>query len=847
MNAVKSHAVAGLTAGVLFGLAALCHAEEPEYLEFHQESEGIRLTGRIYHLPGGKFFVEAWPQPWTARLEIDKISLTSPSGNEYRSKELQNHPLRKIAESREKYAPSSPRENKARQNKVADWLVPDAHATCSPGHAAGSDKDDAADEARDRRTRAAFGRLMSVAKVSDKDWVAVGEIDAPEEPGRWKANVMVVDKRGAKRPFTIPFGYPMPKGPASGNGTTTAGGPSGKPASSPKTPKPATPKGPRGGGPAGPAGPHTPGPSPSPGPSGPIGETPGPPPSAPLDPHGPSGGVTETPKSPPPAGPTTGEPPGPSTGPESPAPGPGASPSSPEPSPLPPPPSPPPSTPGGEPGAPPPPGGDSPKTPPEEPPGAPRRFRGDAWITPLPPPPVGVMDIPVGILLVRDDDLWVPEYGNQTTVTTQIYEKPPGSAHWVLSNKRRTHVVTFSDRSRELGWCLNFSVPPAPATPDLYLPQARNPDARCYEEDSGTGYLFRTSETLRKVSRHTFTVGSEDYGSFSKMAAFCKEGDCAILHRQPDGTVREAAGNEERIVRVPKDDNDNQIADGYLPEMLFSPPATQDEDPSPIGNRVPGDGLSAYEEYRGFYVKGAHVRTVWADKDLFVYNQDNLPMVKFAASQLAVHEIEQSEYDGARVVNFNRGHATLVAEHGLHLLNEDLGPKTLGRSEGFGPPKNVNSVKIHAAHPTHAASADELQSTVAHELGHGVGMRHHGDLPSPVTQTVYPPSAGWIRRLFSYVHPWPTICGGIVLPRDLSVGQKHNQASGMVPCLMRYNYWGRLYPQANGQLDCIPHPEPQQTTFCASPAGTVFNSGDSCAGTASVGNCKGQIIVNDRS
>ena len=62
---------------------------------------------------------------------------------------------------------------------------------------------------------------------------------------------------------------------------------------------------------------------------------------------------------------------------------------------------------------------------------------------------------------------------------------------------------------------------------------------------------------------------------------------------------------------------------------------------------------------------------------------------------------------------------------------------------------------------------------------------------------------------------------------------------------MRYEYQGIAFHQEDGTIDCIPPPV-GFTGFCTVTVGTGFNAGNRVAGNPTVGNCKGQMIINDK-
>lgn len=463
------------------------------------------------------------------------------------------------------------------------------------------------------------------------------------------------------------------------------------------------------------------------------------------------------------------------------------------------------------------------------------------------PPPViygeELDDGPVGIVLLRGQNFWIPEYNGLTFVIAKIYEPDPTRPGVWLPSETKKRIITtrFDSRSNETGMCLNADLPDDPQdSPDLFLYEPFMPGVECADDPTGRGH-YGSCTTLDPHNEYEFYVRSEDYGSFSKMEAFCE--DCVPLVPVPMGRdgfppAVEEPEREKRLVTLPADGNDNQIADYYPPEQIEFMHADEDSEDTPTGDGTAGDGYSAYEEYRGFLDRsGLHERTDWSVKTLLVENEQGFPTATFATqSGLEVVEIAADGHRD-RLANFNGGHGHVVDQHALRLVREPLWEGFAGYSYGFGPPINVDRVAID---DTTSASS----STIPHELGHGVGMRHHGELEwTDETEEIRPMTGGVSDLLPGHVHSGPELCGK-TLPAEFSIGEKGDQASGHAHCIMRYTYWRDVYEQAGGDFDCMPQGLARQI-FCDSPAGTGPNGFGRTAGDATVGDCKGQIVVND--
>jgi hypothetical protein len=476
----------------------------------------------------------------------------------------------------------------------------------------------------------------------------------------------------------------------------------------------------------------------------------------------------------------------------------------------------------------PPPGGDAP-------PGA----RGTNPPRPPSSTPPGTQPPPLGVLLERDDDNWIPAAEVQascppsggtpaTTLTARLYEFTEEG--WAPTEQKRPITIRFTGRSKEKGRALNMPVLSGPEQgPDLYFPAPANAAFACADDPTGGNTFFGRCTTKPEVNETRITVQAADFGGFGVTDAMCP--GCvqlvkfrgSIVQRGSAGTATRFGANLD--VSVPKDDNRNGIADAARMWERADPAEDLDDVPQ---SDWPGDGITAYEEYRGFYVAGCHVRTDPAVKDLFVANPGFDLNLFRTASGLMVWELwaPKEWRDADRVVNFNRGHALLVAQHGLRLLNRQTKPGIAGFATTYGPPRRVHEVVIEGNRGT----AD----TVAHELGHAVGMYHHGEI---ATEEIGPP-AGYVPASGSVLKPG----------QKIKLGHVGDQGSGHYSCIMRYPYHGDIVADASapgGYCAISPPMDFARTLFCSSNAGTGPNANGRCQGSARVGNCKAQLVVSD--
>ncbi len=414
---------------------------------------------------------------------------------------------------------------------------------------------------------------------------------------------------------------------------------------------------------------------------------------------------------------------------------------------------------------------------------------------------------------------WLPEAGkdestpgNTIVATVKLHKHgdPQKSA-----GKKAKFRFALSGVSQERGVCLNW--PPyaqAKTTPDLKI----DPKANSSLDVAGDG---QSATTRNSGESATVTITSYDWGAYGHLTA------TAILNNNEGEITAHVQGGEKYDLTIPKDDDGDHIADWW--EQRFAGTKDQDAkadaDSYPKGNGVEGDGLSLYEEYRGFRVHGQHIRTNPGLKDIFINDSDKLGLSYFPAqSSLVTHLIDADESDAAgesgnqsgaantMIINPNRGFATLGPQHGLFFENINM-PGLYGLADGTGPgpPRTTFAVKVDKARCL-SVNAQQLNWSIAHELAHGCNVWHHGDINYKISTWRYlQPDGTW--------GAWDQNADGS--PR--SVAAQGGQESGVEECIMRY-HGASFYENANGPIQWKKDGSLQRGTQYPpmEPAGTIF-------------------------
>jgi hypothetical protein len=335
---------------------------------------------------------------------------------------------------------------------------------------------------------------------------------------------------------------------------------------------------------------------------------------------------------------------------------------------------------------------------------------------------------------------------------------------------------------------------------------------------------WSTLESADTINRVTVAATAMDFGAHGELRAYVDAG-CGTwvpvaIREFVDKSIETRSFAR---LQIPEDTDANFIADHY--ERYRGVPATADRDAEPEGDGTPGDGFTAFEEYRGFVTqvgsvcdpaKVRHVRTDPKVKDLFIRVSDPIlePIAddfglltadpSGASSELRVHTICPDHYvdDHTRIVNFtmhrNPGEGIRGArltqdrpQHGLHLLNAPLRDGLLGVASDFGPPGNVSRVTVDIAGVREAYGPARLNEYLRlithHELGHAVGIRHHGDgnIGGPVVLLDTP---GCIVGMTE------GLAAGVPACSLTGIAIRGQQNSGNAFCPMKYIQWRWYVP-----------------------------------------------------
>ena len=213
-------------------------------------------------------------------------------------------------------------------------------------------------------------------------------------------------------------------------------------------------------------------------------------------------------------------------------------------------------------------------------------------------------------------------------------------------------------------------------------------------------------------------------------------------------TARITTNLTKHVQKIPVDENDNDIWDGWIPGNDGS--ADDDKETYLKGKKI-GDGFTRYEEYRGFIVHNVinknngddiHIRTNPSTQaTLHIQDFAGLKTNWFLTlSGLEVLFIADRHWNSstARVVNANwESHSEGIYQCGLRLVTEEIPPilvdgawvtkggyaDYIDADQTKWTPKNFRKIVVN----TSIKGGILEEYVTGHELFHGIGLTHHSD------------------------------------------------------------------------------------------------------------------------
>jgi hypothetical protein len=370
------------------------------------------------------------------------------------------------------------------------------------------------------------------------------------------------------------------------------------------------------------------------------------------------------------------------------------------------------------------------------------------------------------VLTIPDYATWRPsggrtekDFGGGLIVQVEIYIKSTNKpTSLVLPDK---FSFSLAQVSHEPGVALNWPAKSAlasPSPPDLSFDESVN--RAIYSQiiispDGTTADIPLVPSDL--ISGAVLLLGSHDWGGWATLNVNVRVAGQVIKGH--------FLGDPTTDILIPKRQAGSFIADNWktLQNISLTTPDNDDSENAPVGDGNKGDGLTLYEEYRGFYLgcarnssavqpegtPGATCKHVEGDpntKDLFVASelsaQQELGIKKFKTeTKLNVHYkgLSLKEIGTDHLINFNFGvgphlqNDETAGQHALyvHWNNKESTSKAVG---GPGVPRKITEIYLGrgselltSTNPSSNQGSNYYTATVAHELSHGVDVWHHGE------------------------------------------------------------------------------------------------------------------------
>jgi hypothetical protein len=462
-------------------------------------------------------------------------------------------------------------------------------------------------------------------------------------------------------------------------------------------------------------------------------------------------------------------------------------------------------------------------------------------------------------LIVKPEnyDSWLPEPGRTENTVGSILNvslKIQGRNGTTTTKKAKSFQLKLSNTSSEPGITINYPVNSTNKSSDLkFLSQPRSV------------MMDTANQTMKiictpSVQAASFKIGSYDGGGWTILNVEAMLDDNSTIQG------RLLVSNGEVDIRIPKREPNSHIAEAWLKDY-GNRGDMDDNEITPNGNTNNGDGLTAYEEYRGVVAEGEFKRLKPTKKEVgivatqtdFLLFDEGITWFKNASDLTPVRfDFDKNEIAPDGRLNSNAKTSHDFDQHAIYIYDGGLGRDgtvgiTYGRRRPFIP-ANVIGVIIDwdyiqiayreiatgaAPSPLQFTLSEYLAQTVAHELGHAVAIRHHGT-DNPHNISINPTDLIFYRNgTLVTSHP-----GGL-----RNVGDSTGTVEGgNISCMLNYYpYFSWAHSVRTDGINIYTQEPllPIGRIFCKSSNGTGINATRNYFGNAEKGNCFGQIQLKN--
>ena len=404
---------------------------------------------------------------------------------------------------------------------------------------------------------------------------------------------------------------------------------------------------------------------------------------------------------------------------------------------------------------------------------------------------------------------------------------------------------------------------PIDSLPDIFFRDSDNLEFKLEETSSHEALKHEIGQQLLleevREDEYTVTVCIRDHAAAAHLVAEYKIDD--VWH--PAAVKGDTANVSGSYLMIPLDKNSDSIADHWAKE--FEVKNAFDDLDAAEGGVHQGDGLTAFEEYRGVYALGEFQRLDPRRKNLFVhdfahdYGEILAELGKmFAEMKLSLVRIDSHEFDN-EVVNWTATDYKLGDQYGLVIEDNFHNHLPLmytaqvpdgsvnwsiydASSSHTGPPQQyANTVVLNISR---AGKGDHaVLTTLGHELGHNINLDHHGtgsfiNLDGKVYVAVpHGEHSGDLNCLMAYVKA-DYFYDKTEIPSDEEFDNLEVEA-----VLARWTL--QKMPWKILKLLCKAYPKYENTQkhFCQDTIGTEINLDGEWCGNAKEGGCLYKIRI----